>query len=104
MAPKPKLAIIAGGGDLPRLLIAACRDEGRPFFVIALQGHADPATVTPDLPHLWVRLGAGGTILKTLKEQACPEIVMAGRVKRPSLLSLSLLLWLTISLLLLLTI
>lgn len=88
MAPKPKLAIIAGGGDLPRLLIAACRDEGRPFFVIALQGHADPATVTADLPHLWVRLGAGGTILKALKDEACTEIVMAGRVKRPSLLSL----------------
>lgn len=88
MAPKPKLAIIAGGGELPRLLIAACRAERRPFFVIALQGHADAETVAGDTPHLWVRLGAGGTILKTLKEQDCPEIVMAGRVKRPSLLSL----------------
>ncbi len=88
MAPKPKLAIIAGGGELPRLLIAACRAEHRPFFVIALQGHTDAETVAGDTPHLWVRLGAGGTILKTLKEQDCPEIVMAGRVKRPSLLSL----------------
>lgn len=88
MAPRPKLAIIAGGGDLPRLLIAACRAESRPFFVIALQGHADAETVAGDTPHLWVRLGAGGTILKTLKDQACPEIVMAGRVRRPSLLSL----------------
>lgn len=88
MAAKPKLGIIAGGGDLPRLLIAACKAEARPFFVIALQGHADPHTVTPDIPHVWLRLGAGGALVKALHEEACPEVVMAGRVKRPSLLSL----------------
>jgi len=88
MAAKPKLAIVAGGGELPRLLIAACRAEARPFFVVALSGHADPDLVTAETPHMWARLGAGGAILKRLREEATGEVVLAGRVKRPSLLSL----------------
>ncbi len=86
--PSDKLGIIAGGGELPRLLIAACRAQRRPFFVIALEGHADAETVAGDTPHLKVRLGAGGTIIKALRDNGVTEIVMAGRVRRPSLLSL----------------
>jgi hypothetical protein len=84
----PKLGIIAGGGELPRLLIAACREQKRPFFVVALDGHADAETVAGDVPHLKVRMGAGGTIIKALRDNGATEIVMAGRVRRPSLLSL----------------
>jgi DUF1009 family protein len=84
----PKLGIIAGGGELPRLLIAACRDQRRPFFVIALDGHVDAETVAGDTPHLKVRIGAGGAIIKALRDNGVTEIVMAGRVRRPSLLSL----------------
>lgn len=83
-----KLGIIAGGGELPRLLIAACREQKRPFFVVALDGHADAETIAGDVPHLKVRIGAGGTILKALRDNGVADIVMAGRVKRPSLLSL----------------
>ena len=44
------LGIIAGSGDLPRRLIAACRAQGRPCFVLAIQGQTDDATVA-DVPH-----------------------------------------------------
>ena len=37
----PKLGILAGGGRLPALIIQACRDEGREFFVIAFEGETD---------------------------------------------------------------
>ncbi|MCC7047725.1 MAG: UDP-2,3-diacylglucosamine diphosphatase LpxI [Alphaproteobacteria bacterium] len=84
----PKLGIIAGGGELPRLLIAACREQQRPFFVIALDGHVDADTVAGDTPHLRTRIGAGGAIIKALRDNGVVEIVMAGRVRRPSLLSL----------------
>ena len=79
-----KLGIIAGGGDLPRILIEACRSSGREFFVFALKNHAD-APVIDDVPHAWLRLGAAGEALKLANDHGIEEIVMCGRVARPSL-------------------
>ena len=45
-AKNKKLGIIAGGGTLPRSLIEHCRKTGRDFFVIAVEGNADPALFT----------------------------------------------------------
>lgn len=82
-----KLGIIAGGGALPRLLIAAARAAGRPVFVLALEGHCERAT-TVDVEHGWIRLGQVGTGIDLLKRAGVGELVMAGPVKRPSLLEL----------------
>lgn len=91
MTPEPtapaKLGIIAGGGDLPGRLIAACRRDGRPFFVLALDGFAEPAVIG-DAPHEWVRLGAAGEGFRILHSHRVAEVVMAGRVRRPSLADL----------------
>ena len=78
----PKLAIIAGRGALPGLLVRACRRSGRAFLVIALEGYADPATVK-DAPHRWYRLGAAGTMIEFLKGEGVAELVFAGGVPRP---------------------
>ncbi|MEP4380707.1 MAG: UDP-2,3-diacylglucosamine diphosphatase LpxI [Alphaproteobacteria bacterium] len=80
----PKLGILAGGGPLPGLLIEACRATGRPVFVIAFEGQADPAVIG-DAPHAWVRLGAADDALGRLRAEDVEEIVMAGPVHRPSL-------------------
>lgn len=85
--PYKKLGIIAGMGDLPRSIIDACRSQGRPYFVIAIEDAADAQTVESS-PHIWVRLGAIGKALNALKEEGCEELVMAGRVKRPRIASL----------------
>src|ERR1700730_4026801 len=82
-----KLGIFAGGGDLPRLITEACRAAERGVFVLAFEGAADPAVVS-GVPHAWVRLGAAGEALRLLREQRVEEMVFAGGVKRPSLLSL----------------
>lgn len=79
-----KLGIIAGGGELPQRLIAACRASGRDFFVLALEGHAEAARIG-DVPQCWIRLGAGGTGLEILRRAGVGELVMAGPVRRPSL-------------------
>ena len=80
----PKLGIIAGGGDLPARLIEACKESGRPFFVVALKGQADhPAIET--VPHKWARMGSAGTGEKILREAEVEEIVLAGWVRRPSI-------------------
>lgn len=78
-----KLGVLAGGGQLPVRVIEACRAAGRDFFVLAFEGHTDPATVA-DAPHAWVRLGAVGEALKHLHDAKVEDVVMAGPVRRPS--------------------
>jgi len=80
----PKLGILAGGGELPARLVAACRDQGREVFVLGLEGHADPASF-PDVPQAWIRLGEAGRGFEILHQQNCVEVVMAGPVRRPTL-------------------
>lgn len=82
-----KLGILAGRGDLPKRIIDQCVKEGRPFHIIAFKKQTDENLVKGH-PHDWVRLGAAGTSLSILKEQGVTTLVMAGRIKRPSLAAL----------------
>lgn len=79
----PKLGILAGGGTLPARLAAAARGQGRGVFLVAFEGHTDPATVE-GLPHLWSRFGAAGGIIARLKDEGVRDLVFAGPVRRPS--------------------
>jgi DUF1009 family protein len=82
-----KLGILAGAGELPRRIIAACRAADRDFFVLAFKGEADPA-ILADVPHATVRLGAAGEGFRLLHEAGVAEIVFAGGLKRPTVMSL----------------
>ena len=82
-----KLGIIAGSGDLPRMLIEACRESGRECHVIALEGHADP-DVVKDVPHDGLRLGAAGKAIEIGRALNVRDVVLAGGIERPSLSSL----------------
>ena len=55
--------------------------------MIAIEGHADPETVS-DVAHVWCRLGAAGRIIKTFKQQQVGDLVMAGTIRRPGWLEL----------------
>lgn len=82
-----RVGLIAGGGDLPRLLVSACRARGAEPFVLALEGHATEATVA-GTDHAWVRLGALGEAFRLLKDAGVGEVVFAGAIRRPSLATL----------------
>src|SRR5579885_1523358 len=69
-----KLGIVAGGGELPRRLIEACRGERREFFVLAFHDQTDPETVA-GVPHAWCRLAAGGKALSLLRAHGVDELV-----------------------------
>ena len=86
------IGIIAAGGSEPARVIAACRARNRDFFVVALEGYADPAVVD-GTDHAWVRLGAGGRMLKVLRRADAAEIVFSGRIEDFSLTSLRPDLW-----------
>jgi DUF1009 family protein len=81
------LGILAGGGPLPGRVAAAARAAGRPVFIVALDGYAEPAVVGP-WPHETVRLGAAGRVIQLLREHDCRDLVLVGPVRRPSLLHL----------------
>lgn len=81
------LGIVAGGGALPLALIQHCKQVGRPYFIIALEGYADLKALAGE-PHAAVRLGAVGESLEKLRSAGAQELVMAGHVKRPSIASL----------------
>jgi DUF1009 family protein len=81
------LGIIAGGGPLPGQVAAAALGAGREVFVVALEGYAEPAVVA-GFPHEEVRLGAAGRSIAALRARGCVDVVLAGPVKRPSLLDI----------------
>ena len=83
-----KLGIIAGGGSLPAMLIRHCREQGRDFFVLAIEGNADKTVFTVDIPHLWIRIGQAGTGFKRLAEEKVQDVVMIGTIHRPSFFDL----------------
>lgn len=78
-----RLAIIAGGGDLPRQLIERCRMLGRPVFVLAINGETEPGTVA-DVPHEWVDIAAVGHAVEAMRRADCAEVCLIGPVARPS--------------------
>jgi len=84
----PKLGVLAGGGQLPVWVVAACRAQQRPFFIIAFSGFTDPATIE-GAPHAWMPLEKVGAILSRLHGEGVADVVLAGPVRRPgSLFSL----------------
>ena len=82
-----KLGIIAGGGELPGRLLAACRASGRETFILSFNGVAKIDSVTPDA---WVDIGAFASTFSLLKSAGCTEVVLAGPIKRPRLRDLRL--------------
>ncbi len=82
-----RLGVIAGSGELPRLMIAACRDRQRPAFVAAITGACDPATVA-NSEHGWFDIAAVGRLVESLRQHACRDVVLAGPVPLPDMRAL----------------
>lgn len=83
-----KLGIIAGGGSIPALLVRHCQEQGRDFFVLAIEGSADKSFFSGDIPHQWIRIGQAGTGFKRLAEEKVQDVIMIGTIRRPSFFDL----------------
>lgn len=83
-----KLGIIAGGGELPKVLIEHCLNQKREFFVLAIEGNAGKDMIPQDVPQKWIRIGQAGTGFKLFKDEKVKEVVMIGTIKRPSFFDL----------------
>ncbi|MFK7867208.1 MAG: LpxI family protein [Alphaproteobacteria bacterium] len=80
------IAIIAGGGILPNQLAAHLSAQGNAPLIIGIIDHAQPDALHADY---WVRLGAASIVLEKLKQHQVQELVMIGKVTRPSLRQLN---------------
>lgn len=82
----PRLALIAGGGDLPVSVAERCDAEGRGVFIVRLEGFADQRLAR------WEGADFGmaqiGGILKAMKAANCQAVCLAGNVSRPDFRSL----------------
>lgn len=74
------LALIAGQGRLPELLVQQVRAEGREL-VYCLFHDAPPGAVEPDIEF---RLESLGRLVRQLKTRGVDEVCFAGGVRRPS--------------------
>ncbi|MFE9083389.1 UDP-2,3-diacylglucosamine diphosphatase [Brevundimonas sp. NPDC003935] len=77
----PKLALIAGSGDLPIRIATRCEAEGRAVFIIRLAGFADEHLVR--WPGVEFGMAEIGRILKAMKAEGCEAVCFAGYVNRP---------------------
>ena len=73
------LAVLAGGGDFPRLVARAARDAGREVIVVAIRGEADPAIEA--FPHRWVARGQLGAILRLFRDAGARDLVIIGGIR-----------------------
>jgi len=79
--------MIVGGGLMPQRAAAAAAAAGRRPQVVVLEGFGNPADYAA-YPHIVCRLGAAGRMLDWLRAAGAREVVLAGKVTRPSFLSL----------------
>jgi DUF1009 family protein len=78
---RPKLGLIAGGGDLPLRLAQRAKDEGRPLFVLRLKGFAEEPLAAFEGGE--AGLAELGRCISLLKTAGCEAVCFAGKVDRP---------------------
>ena len=79
-----KLGIIAGDGDLPIQIINECKKQKKDFVVILINGHGTEISKSYN-PDYIMNLSKIGKAIKFAKTNNIIDLVMAGRIKRPSL-------------------
>ena len=75
------IALIAGTGALPGILVEALVARGQPPLICQMDGFAPD--VRPDLPRLGFRIETLGTMLAALKTASVTQICLAGAMRRP---------------------
>lgn len=78
-----RVAILSGGGSLPREIAESLIESGAHVHIIAIDGSADPSPVP--CQRTTVDFAQIGKILRVLKSEALTEMIIIGAVNRPDL-------------------
>jgi len=81
-----RLAVIAGQGDLPVTLADSASARGEEVVIFAIAGQADADFSRFETCE--VALGAIGRTRELMRETGCDRVVMAGKIRRPSMAQL----------------
>ena len=84
---KPQLAIIAGNGRFPFLVLEAARDQGIDPLVVAIKEEAAPELAREAPAIHWLSLGEVSKLLDLLAAKGIHKVLLAGQVKHVQLFS-----------------
>lgn len=80
------LGLVAGAGVMPLRVADAAAKTGRAVFCVLIEGYGNPSDYAR-FPHEVVPLGRIGRMLALFRQHGVRDLVLAGRVSRPSLLA-----------------
>ncbi|HUY15460.1 MAG TPA: UDP-2,3-diacylglucosamine diphosphatase LpxI [Terriglobia bacterium] len=86
-AQAPRLAIIAGNGRFPFLVLDAARRQGIDPLVIAIREEASPELSTYASSIHWLSLGEAAKVFELLHAGKVGKVLLAGQVKHHQLYS-----------------
>ncbi len=84
---KDKIAVIAGGGHLPKVIIKALEKQNREYLLLGFDGHIE-RTFLSKYNGISLKMGQVGTLFDNLKKHNIKEVTFVGYIKRPNILSL----------------
>lgn len=83
LPPQSVLAIVAGEGDLPRLIADECTRQGQPYLLVLFGGFAPDWVL--GRPQCNVEFEKPGKLFKILQAAGCRHVAFAGAMQRPNL-------------------
>jgi len=84
-APVTPLGLIAGEGELPKLVARGARAAGRPVVIVGLRGAADPELRVLGDRFCWRGVVQLGRWIRVFRRAGCREVIMAGRVRKAAM-------------------
>jgi UDP-2,3-diacylglucosamine hydrolase len=84
---RPRVAIIAGNGQFPFLVLEGAREQGLEPLVIAIREEASPRLSEKTTSLHWLSLGEIARLIDLLREERVETVVLAGQVKHEQLFS-----------------
>jgi len=76
------IGLIAGIGELPKVVASGAREKGFHVVAVALEHLADKTLASHVDEITWVNVGKLGTIIESLKRSGATKAVMAGKVPK----------------------
>ena len=85
----PTIALVAGEGQMPAILLKEIKANHQPIFLIAIKGSTSPDLIKENEDYMWVELTQISTVIKACKKRGVSSLIMAGRILHNKIFSLS---------------
>ncbi len=83
---KKTVAIVAGGGQFPSLLVQRAKELGHRVVAVGFSGQTDLSLKKEADTYHEIHLGQLGRLIKLLKKERVKEVIFAGKIVKPKAL------------------